>query len=270
MGLMTEYSSFVLSDTDLYDVLTKASEEALGMLVEILCKKMSCNIKQDCRDVLEVVNEFQRMGGATFANLIRGHGVKYREIVDDVARFMRVPSRWNISGRSRNPVARLFRQVWTRIMRRDIYSFSTISEMEWDIVAHLVQKAWTQMSEDQRRECAREIKREIGYDYDFSNVEEILKLAKSKAFQGKLRAIITRIVAASVLTAVGIRIGARIVVGRLGSLLGGPIGVIIGALLVGLDVQGPAYTVTVPGVLVVAMIRTRLEAERAAAEIRGD
>lgn len=62
---MPKYPKFVYNDRDLYDVLKRATDEELAMLVGLMCSRVSCSIHGACRDVAVIVNEFQRFGGHT-------------------------------------------------------------------------------------------------------------------------------------------------------------------------------------------------------------
>jgi uncharacterized protein YaaW (UPF0174 family) len=84
-----------------------------------------------------------------------------------------------------------------------------------------------------------------------------------------VRLIIIQMVLREFLLKLGIRQAATWAGGRLVTILAGPIGWALGGLWASTDIAGPAYSVTVPGVLLVAMIRTRLAAEETASYIGG-
>jgi uncharacterized protein YaaW (UPF0174 family) len=174
---MAKYPRFVYSDRDLYDVLEQATDEELAMLVGLMCSRVSSSIHGACRDIPAIVDEFQRFGGHTVLNTLRGHGVRYAEIVNDVA--ARVGA--------------------------DLHGCQSISEKEWCIVECLDKSAEEKMDEEN----------------------------KTKFYQDVLR--------------LNNATNPRDMV----------------------DPAAPAYSVTVPGVMLIAMIRTRVAAQETYQYIRG-
>jgi len=233
--LMGSYGSFVFSDHSLYPVLKNANDEELGLLVETLCTKNSCGLKPATRDVPAIVNELQLMGGNSIANVARGHGVLYSEIVGDVAD-----------------------QVGVKL-DDDL----RIAEKEWRILEHLVERAEEKMSEQERQAFYEEVRKQSGVQ-DFRSVKDLLL---HQAVYNAVRLVVIRIVVGKLLVKLGVRSAARIAGGRLVTILGGPIGVVLGTIWAVIDIAGPAYSVTVPCVLLVAMIRSRQDAERVAKTI---
>lgn len=76
---------FAEEDADLYTALVQGRPEELKFLAELLAQKRSASIDATVRDPLKLTIALQRMGGDSFMNLARGHGVSYRQIADDVA-----------------------------------------------------------------------------------------------------------------------------------------------------------------------------------------
>lgn len=231
-----EYPNFVYSDRDMYDVFRETTDEELGMMVELLCSKVSCDLEKNCRHVPAIVNEFQRMGGNSFANVWRGYGVTYSEIVRDVA---------NCVG-------------------ADVRGCCDIGQMEWSIVEHLIEQAEEKMSQEEREEFYQELRKQSGIHF-----KSIKDLFRDQAIYHAVRLIIIQVIVRQILVKVGIKSAATLVTGRLVTILAGPVGWVIGGIWTAIDIVGPAYSVTVPGVMLVAMIRARLDAEEAAAEIGG-
>ncbi len=89
---MTTLPDFVYRDTDLYDVLCNAAPEELARLVEVLhYRKFGRDrVPADCRDPARVGFVLQMYGGNDLANIKRGHGVVYRQIVEDVAAHLNI------------------------------------------------------------------------------------------------------------------------------------------------------------------------------------
>jgi uncharacterized protein YaaW (UPF0174 family) len=174
---MANYPKFVHSDRDLYDVLEQATDEELAMLVGLMCSRVSSSIHGACRDIPAIVDEFQRFGGHTVLNTLRGHGVHYAEIVNDVA--ARVGA--------------------------DLRGCQSIREQEWCIVDCLDTSAEEKMDENDKTKFYQELKR-------LNNANNARDM---------------------------------------------------------LDSAAPAYSVTVPGVMLIAMIRTRVAAQEAYRYIKG-
>lgn len=92
-----------MNNSDL-SFLTDCSNEQLRLLADVLVfdpkdhkkrytERLSARASyavyypHDMKKLLpEIVDEYQRFGGNTIANIIRGHGVPYREILKDVCK----------------------------------------------------------------------------------------------------------------------------------------------------------------------------------------
>lgn len=234
---MSDYPKFVYEDRDLFDVLGKATDQELGMLVETFCTKYSCDLKPNCRDVPAIVNEFQRMGGNTIANITRGYGVSYAEIVADVAS-----------------------KVGAKIDET-----LSIGEREWRILEHLIESAEEKMGPKERKAFYEEIRKQSGIQ-EFKSVRDLL--LHQAAFNA-VRLIVFRVVIRQLLVRLGVSSAAGLIGGRLVTLLGGPLGWVLGGIWVLFDITGPAYSVTIPGVMIVGLMRARQAADEAAGEIGG-
>ncbi len=77
---------FAEEDADLFPALVRARPEELKFLAELMAQKRSASIDAGVREPLKLAIELQRMGGDSFMNLARGHGVGYRQIAEAVAR----------------------------------------------------------------------------------------------------------------------------------------------------------------------------------------
>lgn len=230
---MSAYHNFIYEDRDLYDVMANSTYEELNWMAELMCTKMTCSLEPKCRDVAAIVNEFQRFGGNTIANIKRGHGVSYREIVQDVANKIGVA----------------------------VEKMERIEQMEWRIFDHLIDRVVEKMDEKTKQEFREELRNQAGRQ----TIEDIKTLMKNPAVSVVIIGIIVR----QLLLKLGIQSAAKLATGRLVAILAGPIGLVIAGIWTIIDIAGPAYTVTVPGVLLVSLIRTRLRADEAAKEIGG-
>ncbi|WP_350312528.1 hypothetical protein OHJ28_15925 [Dickeya fangzhongdai] len=77
--------NFSVRDIVLYLLLYHASAEEKNILVHILRQKSSASISERETCPIKLTHELQLMGGDSIANITRGHGVCYREILYDAA-----------------------------------------------------------------------------------------------------------------------------------------------------------------------------------------
>ncbi len=130
--------NFVLSDTELIEVLKSAREEELKLLLTAMKKAFSFELDESCRDVMLIADELQKLGGNTIANKIRGHGVKYREIVADVANKLDAKVR----------------------------DKADIDIMEWQLCEHVLKQAHKSLNKKDRKEFETQIENSIGVPFD--------------------------------------------------------------------------------------------------------
>ncbi|MBT1426515.1 hypothetical protein MRP04_07900 [Dickeya dianthicola] len=76
---------FAVKDIVLYLLLYHASLEEKKILAHILRQKSSASISKEETCAITLTHELQLMGGDSIANMTRGHGVCYREILYDAA-----------------------------------------------------------------------------------------------------------------------------------------------------------------------------------------
>lgn len=128
---------FIQSDHDLYQVLENIKRDELGVLVMILREASSCWLEKSCRDILKIADELQRLGGVSGLNTLRGHGVKYREIVTDVAS-----------------------KIGTKIKNAN-----DIAEMEWQIVLATINKVKGKLNNLKKAQFELEFREIISSDF---------------------------------------------------------------------------------------------------------
>ena len=76
---------FATNDKILYQVICEASPQERQYLSSIISSKVSSNIQASEVDPIAITSEIQLMGGDTFFNKLRGHGVPYSEVAYDAA-----------------------------------------------------------------------------------------------------------------------------------------------------------------------------------------
>ncbi|TEV83391.1 DUF3944 domain-containing protein [Escherichia coli] len=195
----------------------------------------------------EIAAEIQCFGGNTFATLLRGgRGVKYREALTDVCDKLKVNYNKN----------------------------STIENIEQCLMLKILNDAFEKMSDDELKEFAREIgvKKLDGLTPKalVSTFQFIFKAGGFKSYQ------LTLIMANAILKALigrGLSFAGNTILTRTMAVLTGPVGWAITAIWTLVDVGGTAYRVTIPAVIYVAVLRSKIanaDSEELAAEITLD
>lgn len=227
-------------DKDLNPILEIADKEDLEPLVEYLKDKLSEGLTTN--DVYKtfapdhtkyadlIASEIRDMGGNSFVNLFRGEGPTYREIVCDVAKELKAP--FNES--------------------------RSTSDIEDAILETILQKAFDHMSDADKLEVMKEIGGVSTAGLGGLTTAAFIKIFKAGGFRSyQLTTIIANRIAKMVLGH-GLSKATNAALMRLAKVLSGPIGWAITGIWTAVDVAGPAYKVTIPCVIHVAMLRKKL------------
>ena len=184
----------------------------------------------------EIAAEIQCFGANSFMTILRfGQGVLYEEVLEDVASKLGV-----------------------KFLKSD-----SVREREQKVLLHLLQKSFNEMSEEERKNFAQE--------FNITNLYTYTPEALTGAFQIIFRAggfqsyKLTLIVANSVMKAIfgrGLTLAGNAALMRIASVATGPIGWAVLGLWTALDIAGPAYRVTIPAVIQVALLREQLKAKK--------
>lgn len=223
----------------LIQVLNKGSNEELQELLKLFEKQLTSVVLPEDIHVTDenraekiklIDKELREFGGNTFINLFRGEGPDYEEIVTDVANKFSI----NTKGLS-------------------------IPEVEERICCVILQKAIESMSEDERREFYKTISIEPGTNL----VGEALTAALIAIFRAggfKSYQLVVIIVHAvwKFIFGKGLPFVATPIITKTLAILTGPIGWIITGIWTALDLAGPAFRITIPAVLYVAMLRRKV------------
>lgn len=176
----------------------------------------------------EIAAEIQKFGGNTIANLFRGgKGVPYAQVVQDVAHQLKV----------------------------NFNESMDVATIEVQILLRILEKAWEKMTEEERREFLKDIGldyRKVPYAFPVMAIQAGIRSAGFLAYQ--LAVIIANAVAKQVLGR-GLSLALNRALTRSMNVLLGPIGWAITTLWALVDIAGPAYRVTIPCVIQVALIR---------------
>lgn len=180
----------------------------------------------------EIAAEIQCFGGNTFANMFRGGGVPYKEVLCDVCDKMKV----------------------------NYNKDSSTKKIEQNLLMKILEDALEKMS-------AEEIAK-LGKELGLENTSKLTSQGLTAIFLAVFRAggfksyQLTVIIVNAVLTAIfnrGLTLGGNVLLTRTASILTGPIGWIITGLWTMVDIAGPAYRVTIPAVIQIAYLRTLME-----------
>ena len=178
-----------------------------------------------------IAGELQLYGGDSIANLMRrGYGVSYREILVDVCKKMRV----------------------------NFNKKSTIEKIEMNLIMKVVEDALEKMSEEEKREIAKEMKldvKQITTQVIVAALQTAIRAAGFRAYQVSL--IIANAISRALLGR-GLTFFANAGLTRVIALFAGPIGIITNVILTIPLFTGPAYRVTIPATIQVAYMRQKM------------
>lgn len=210
-----------LERTDLRDlafVLTK--DEKAGKKLANFKSNEDEEYKKYLHDLLE---ELQRDGGNTFVNLLRGgKGVLYKEILCEVCEKFKVKFDEN----------------------------SSAEVIEEALIKKLFREAIEKMSEQERQELIK--------DLDIKTTDTSASGIISALQQGIFFSQMAFIVANAIWKAIfntALSMGANATLARAAAILAGPIGMAITGLWTAIDIAGPAYRITIPAVIQIALLR---------------
>lgn len=243
-------SNIDISNTRL--LLQQASNEDLDPLVEYILKASTESLSKTVdfkrwhpdhqRYADAMLDELRLFGGNSFANLWRKTGPSYSEVVRDVASKMKVK---NTGGME-------------------------LVELEEALVQSILRQALEKSEGEDRREL-EEILREAGLDNS-----KIMALLSGSSLTGLVVPAVARVILyrtslvivdsmARQLLGHGLRTaviaGGGFAGSRVLAALAGPVGWVIAGVWTAVDLAGPAYRVTIPCVLQIAMIRLKYRAK---------
>lgn len=180
-----------------------------------------------------IAAEIRGFGGNTFANMFRGGGPSYAEVVADVCGRFKIKAR------------------------------ADVVENENNILMKIVGDAWEKLSPHQREEFLEEI---IKAGHKGASLSAAMPLSVIMTQLGvhlaglltyRIALVATNAVAKQVLGH-GLTLAANANLARAIGAFAGPIGWIVTGLLTAIDLAGPAYRVTIPCVIHVAYLRRKL------------
>jgi len=228
-------------DNMLNPVLEKATNEELKPIVKVLSEKLSNCVSCDPRYVENpedlhalaglIANEIREMGGNTFANIFRGEGVSYREVVRDVA----------------DKAKASYSQSWS------------VAKIEQAIIEKFFTDGWNNISDAERAEIITELAPNTKPgEIPVMTAQALFKLGGFTSY--KMTLIVVNAVSKA-LFGRGLTLVANAGLAKTLGILTGPIGWAITGVWTLVDIAGPSYKTTTFCVIYVSAIRQRLIAE---------
>lgn len=171
--------------------------------------------------VPDIVDELQRYGGNKILNALRGHGIQYRNILEDICDQYKI--KYN--------------------------EFNTIEEVEGFLLRKLLITSVDNMTMDDIQSISTEIK----------SKEALKDLLSTGKLSSPLILKMTTMMVYGILQKMGIMMAnaivGRVMFGRAFAFLAGPIGWVLGGAWMAYDLLGHSYKVTVPCVITISYYR---------------
>ena len=230
------------------DFLEHVSSEDLNLLVEFLTKRTNEELSE-CQAYKayypnhskywrEIATEIQTFGGHTVSNIYRGEGAPYREILYDVCDRLKVK--------------------YDRA--------SSVQTIELNLLVKTLADTVERLEPTDRVELLQDLGLDKASARSFASTgsvgsQIVLSLLRSRGFIPYKWAVklvhITIGEAIKLITGKGLPFVTSQIVTKGTQLLLGPVGMALSAAWTVYDVHGPAYRVTVPSVLYIAMLRQK-------------
>lgn len=236
-----------MSNTSIFDkslnpVLEIADNDDLQTLVEYIETKFSEDLtSHDAYKKHEpehskyadlIAREIRDMGGNSFANVWRGEGPTYHEIVCDVADKLKAP------------------------YNKD----KSIEDIENSILETILTTAIDGMSEEDKEALLTEMGGRAGHNKGGIATAAFIGIFRAGGFYSYQLTLIVANQIARLILGRGLMLATNAGLMRVAGVLAGPVGWAITGIWTAVDIAGPAYKVTIPCVIHVAMLRKKLNA----------
>ena len=180
----------------------------------------------------EIAAEIQCFGGNTFANMFRGGGVPYKEVLCDVCDKMKV----------------------------NYNKDSSTKKIEQNLLMKILEDALEKMSPEEIEKLGKELGLENTAKLTSQSLTAIfLAVFRAGGFKSYQLTLIIVNAVLKVLIGRGLPLVGNVLLVRIANILTGPIGWVITGLWTAIDIAGPAYRVTIPAVIQIAYLRTLSE-----------
>ena len=219
----------------LVDYLTKTKDGENRFTEELT---MTENYKKYYPDQLQlmaedIAEELQLYGGNTFMNILRGHGVEYRELLIDVCKKMKV----------------------------NFNSNASVEMIEYNLLQKILLDSLDNMSTEDMKKLLDEMNipnQGLGKQAFIAALQMAIKRGGFSSY--KMAVIVANAVSRALLGR-GLTIASNAALARWLSSFSGPIGWTVTAIWTAIDIAGPAYRVTIPAVVQVAYMRIKMNSE---------
>ena len=178
----------------------------------------------------DIAEELQLYGGNTFINILRGHGVEYRELLIDVCKRLKV----------------------------NFNKESSIEMIEYNLLQKILLDSLENMTIEELKKILDEMNIPTqGYGKQ-AFVAALQMAIKRGGFSAYKIAVIVANAVSRALIGRGLTIAANAAITRWLSVFAGPIGWTVTAIWTAIDIAGPAYRVTIPSVVQIAYMRIKM------------
>ena len=176
----------------------------------------------------EISAELQLFGGNTIANkILRGYGVRYEEICRDVAKRLKV----------------------------NFNESASVENIESQILMKVLEDAWDKMNDEEKRAFLKELGINNKILPTALPLLAVQAAMRASGFLAYRIAVIVANAVAQIVLGRGLSFATNRALTKGLGVLAGPIGWAITALWTTIDLASPAYRVTIPSVIQVALIR---------------
>lgn len=179
-----------------------------------------------------ITEELKLFGGNTIANLFRlGKGVTYKEIVEDVAKEMKVKFSSN----------------------------DTAEEIENKLILKVFETTWKELTDEEKKKFIEEMgfsDKNLTAQGITALIQTCLKMGGFKTYQ--LTVIIVNAVSKAILGR-GLTFAGNAALTKYLSVLIGPVGLTLTGIWTVVDIASPAKRVTIPAVFYVALLRKQIK-----------
>lgn len=249
----------IKDDHDLVPLLRSTSNDLLDPLVGYLTADGEGRISSELdltdayktyypdhlKYVDEISAELQLFGGNTIANKIRGAGV-YASVLTPVP-VLKIPG-YGVR------YAEICRDV-AKGLKVNFNEAASVENIENQILMKVLEDAWDKMSAEEKREFLEELGINNKILPTALPLLAVQAAMRASGFLAYRIAVIVANAVAKIILGRGLTFATNRALTKGLSVLAGPIGLAIAALWTAYDLAGPAYRVTIPSVIQVALIR---------------
>ncbi len=188
---------------------------------------------------MKIAEELQHYGGNSFMNFFRDEGVLYKEILCDVCDHLKV------SYNEKSETSLIEKNMLSKLLKNGLEQMneSEIKELLHELGTPNIDK----MIGENKQVLIASVLTQMGDSHSYSLAIAVADAMVKKTLGHGLSSVVGKVALKKTL-----------------GILAGPIGWVITGALVGINLAGPAYRVTVPACVLVATLRLKLKAEREA------